>query len=162
MNDPLYMAVVDGHLEVPIEKGQLQAFDFSEVEKWQFHILAGTRSVHARVESYDSASRTFVIKLAGDRFQVTLKDQHDLLVDRLGLTKSAASAVSDIHAPMPGLVLDVMVQAGQTVEAGQPLLILEAMKMENVIKAQGAATISSVEILKGTTVDKGQLLVCMT
>ena len=60
---------------------------------------------------------------------------------------------------MPGLVLDVMVAEGDTVEAGTPLLILEAMKMENVLKSEGDGTIKSIKITKGEAVEKRQLLI---
>ena len=62
---------------------------------------------------------------------------------------------------MPGLVLDVLVTPGQKVEKGDALLILEAMKMENVIKASGEGVVKSIQVTKGAAVDKGQLLVEM-
>ena len=161
MQDSLYTAIVDGQLSVPIDKGHLESIDCTEVDQNLYHILSGHQSVLAEVESFDSAHRSFVIKLGGNRFVIAIKDRYDLLVDRLGLTKSVGASVSDVYAPMPGLVLDLLVQPGQTVEAGQPLLILEAMKMENIIKAGGEGIVESIQVSNGTTVDKGQLLVSM-
>ena len=62
---------------------------------------------------------------------------------------------------MPGLVLQILVEAGQTVQKGEPLLILEAMKMENVLKASGEGQVKSVNVQKGMAVDKGHLLLEM-
>ena len=62
-------------------------------------------------------------------------------------------------APMPGMVLNVLAEAGQTVEKGDALLVLEAMKMENLIKATAGATVGSIEIAEGQAVEKGQLLI---
>jgi biotin carboxyl carrier protein len=62
---------------------------------------------------------------------------------------------------MPGLVLNILVEAGQEVSKGDALLILEAMKMENVIKASGDGKVRSVKVKKGDAVDKGLLLVEM-
>ena len=62
---------------------------------------------------------------------------------------------------MPGLVLDLMVQPDQELEKGDHLLILEAMKMENIIKAEGAGKVKSVEVQKGETVEKGQVMIIM-
>ena len=60
---------------------------------------------------------------------------------------------------MPGKVLQVLVQPGDAVEEGQALLVLEAMKMENMIKAVAAGTVSEVPIAEGEAVEKGALLV---
>ena len=67
--------------------------------------------------------------------------------------------MGEIHAPMPGLVLEINVSEGQEVEKGDPLLILEAMKMENVIKAPGNGIIKKIHVEKGNPVEKNELLV---
>ena len=66
--------------------------------------------------------------------------------------------VSDLKAPMPGLVLEVSVEGGQQVSKGDGLLILEAMKMENVIKSPTDGVIKSISVNKGETVEKNQLI----
>ena len=72
---------------------------------------------------------------------------------------SAASASGTaVKAPMPGNILDVKVKAGDTVKAGDVLLVLEAMKMENEIMAPAAGTVASVNVAKGTTVNSGDVL----
>ena len=72
----------------------------------------------------------------------------------------AAGAVS-VTAPMPGNILDVKVKAGDSVKAGDTLLILEAMKMENEISAPQDGTIASVNVRKGDVVNSGDLLITM-
>ncbi|HNM32873.1 MAG TPA: biotin/lipoyl-binding protein, partial [Chitinophagales bacterium] len=64
-------------------------------------------------------------------------------------------------APMPGLVLDILVEAGQAVNKGDNLIILEAMKMENIIKASGSGTVKSIHVQKKDAVEKNQLLIEM-
>lgn len=161
MEELLYKAIVDGELEVEVDRKQLDELDARTDDGRHFHLLAGNVSLEAQLEAFDRRTRTFVIRLGGERFVIQLKDGHDLLVDRLGLTQMATAQVSDVEAPMPGLVLDILVEPGQTVEPGQKLLVLEAMKMENIIKADGEGTVESVEVEKGNPVDKGQLLIRM-
>ena len=72
----------------------------------------------------------------------------------------AAGAVQ-VNSPMPGNILDVKVSAGQAVKAGDVLVILEAMKMENEIVAPQDGTVASVSVKKGDTVNSGDLLVSM-
>jgi biotin carboxyl carrier protein len=67
--------------------------------------------------------------------------------------------MNTVKAPMPGLVLNIVVEPGQTVEKGDPMIILEAMKMENVIKAAGEGRVKAIKVQKGMAVDKGQLLI---
>jgi biotin carboxyl carrier protein len=92
-------------------------------------------------------------------YSLEFKDPLDVLVNKLGLAAVSDQTVKEIHAPMPGLVLEIQVSEGDTVEKGTPLLILEAMKMENVIKSPGDGVIKSVAVEKGAAVEKSALLV---
>ena len=75
-----------------------------------------------------------------------------------GVTVSGGESV---NAPMPGNILKVNVSVGQTVKAGQVLVVLEAMKMENEIMAPRAGTVAQVPVTKGSTVDTGATLVVL-
>ena len=76
--------------------------------------------------------------------------------------KSAAAAGGDpVNSPMPGTIVNVPVSAGQSVKKGDVLVVLEAMKMENEIKAERDATVVSVAVTKGESVDTGSLLVTL-
>ena len=77
----------------------------------------------------------------------------------LGRRREATdSARGEVHAPMPGLVVDVLVRAGEAVAVGQPVAVVEAMKMQNALVAPLAGTVSSVSVQAGTAVDSGALL----
>ena len=73
----------------------------------------------------------------------------------------ASAGAVEVKAPMPGNILDVKVKAGDSVKAGDTLLILEAMKMENEISAPQDGTIASVNVRKGDVVNSGDLLITM-
>jgi biotin carboxyl carrier protein len=77
----------------------------------------------------------------------------------LGLDNIAAKKINDIKAPMPGMVLNILVGEGQQVKKGDSLLVLEAMKMENVLKSPTDGMIKKVVAIKGTAVEKNQLLI---
>jgi len=83
----------------------------------------------------------------------------DLLLEKMGIANLETVQVNDLKAPMPGLILDILVTPGQTVKKGDQLLILEAMKMENVLKAPGDGVVASIEVEKGKSVEKGQILI---
>ena len=91
--------------------------------------------------------------------EATILDQLDQQVESMGLSKMDESKSKNILAPMPGLILDIMCKEGDEVEEGKSLLILEAMKMENVIKAEGSGIIEKIHNAVGDSVEKGQLII---
>lgn len=91
--------------------------------------------------------------------EAKILDQLDQQVESMGLSDIDEHKSKNVIAPMPGLILDIMCSEGEEIEEGKSLLILEAMKMENVIKAEGSGTISKIHKSIGNTVDKGQLII---
>ncbi len=154
-----YQATVNDQFD--FHELQLDAFDVIPTGLRTFHILRNNRSFHAEVISADYEKKELAIRVNGTRYDVRLADTYDQLVRKLGLAAGSAQVVKDIKAPMPGLVLQISVGPGDTVEKGDPLLILEAMKMENVLKAPGSGTVKKVSVNQGQAVEKNQLLIEM-
>jgi biotin carboxyl carrier protein len=125
----------------------------------QFHILKNQKAYKVEIESVDYKKKTFVFKVNGSVYTSTISDKYDRLIDQLGMKVGVVQHSGDVKAPMPGLVVEVSVAVGQTVAKGDKVMILEAMKMENVIKAAGDGVVKAVHIAKGKAVEKGQLLI---
>jgi biotin carboxyl carrier protein len=101
----------------------------------------------------------WIIGTRGDRVEVDVQDER-LERARRAAASSRPHRISDVLlAPMPGLVVRVAVQAGQPVEAGSSLVVLEAMKMENELRAVGSAIVDRIEVQPGQPVEKGDVLV---
>ncbi len=104
-------------------------------------------------------------KLGATRFRVSLGDRdfevhlRDPLEKEVTPASGAGAGPQEVRAPIPGKVVAVLVSAGAAVRAGQPVVVLEAMKMENQICAEGEGTVESVLVSPGGTVEGGQLLV---
>lgn len=111
------------------------------------------------IASLDTDNKLATIRINGRKYDLKLTDQFDKLLKDLGLEGMAVKKISEIKSPMPGLVLDILVQPGDSIKKGDQVLVLEAMKMENIIKAQSDAVVKSVNIEKGVAVEKGQVLV---
>lgn len=124
-----------------------------------FHIILDNKSYSVEVVSVDAQTKSFCFKINGKKYVVDLKDKFDLLLEKMGMNNSAANKINSIKAPMPGLIIDLRVKEGDHVKAGDPLLILEAMKMENVIKAAGDSVVKSLKVKKGESVEKNQVLI---
>ncbi len=139
--------------------GEPFAWDIADLGAGRFHILYEGRSYNAEVITIEHATKTIVLKLNGQRVELNAKNRLDLLLERLGMSNAAAAKVNELKAPMPGLIVDIRVVPGQAVLKGDPLLVLEAMKMENILKAPADGTVSSLKIALRDNVQKGQVLV---
>lgn len=161
MNKDSYRLTVNGHYNIELSAGQARQLDSIAEGEDQYHLLIGETAYRAELLEADPASRQYRFRINGSMYQVQIADDQDQLIQKLGLTAGSSLKQNTVKAPMPGLVLKVMVAAGQQVHKGDPLLILEAMKMENVIKAACDGTVKTVKTTQGAAVDKGQLLLEM-
>ena len=159
-NEPFKISV-NGHYDFDLNPEDAKNLDIVPDSDGKFHILHQGKSYHAELVEADYATRQFIFKINGTRFNVHIADHYDRLVQQLGLHLGSSQKANIVKAPMPGLVLSLLVEAGQAVAKGDPLLILEAMKMENVLKAAADGTVKSIHVQKGAAVEKGQLLLEM-
>lgn len=110
--------------------------------------------------SYDVLADTMrdqvTLQMLGERFVVQVEDDRERAAQAVAGQK--AGGRREVRAAMPGIVVDVRVQAGDTVEEGQVLVVLEAMKMQNPLGAEGPGKVAKVHCKKGDTVASGALL----
>jgi biotin carboxyl carrier protein len=117
-----------------------------------YSILIDGRSYEARVEETPTA---LVVVVDGRRFEIDVRDPRRFLRKGAG---AGADGVQTVAAPMPGKVVRVLVAAGDDVAAGQGLLVVEAMKMQNEMKAPRAGKVLSLSAAEGATVTAGEVL----
>jgi biotin carboxyl carrier protein len=134
-------------------------WDRIKISEGYFHIIYQDQNYRAEVISADKSTKIFVLKINGKNYSVDLKDKFDLLLEKMGMNTAAAGKINHIKAPMPGLIIDLKVKEGDLVKQGDQLLILEAMKMENILKSHGEGKVKTVKVKKGDTVEKGQVLI---
>lgn len=104
-------------------------------------------------------SKSMTIRHQHTTYDLEFKNELDLVLDKMGIKRVSESANTDIKAPMPGKVIDVVVKEGDQVTKGDAILILEAMKMENVLKAENDCSIKKVLVASSESVEKNQVLV---
>src|ERR1035437_4052004 len=136
-------------------EGKDIAFDLIAINPTTFHVLKDNKSYNLEIVNHNIAEKSFQIKVNNTLYNLTVKDKYDELLHKLGLDKVMVSKVSNIKAPMPGLVLTILVEEGQEVKKGDTLIVLEAMKMENSLKSPTDGKVKKVCVKKGLAVEKG-------
>ncbi len=147
--------------ELSVLPEQAKTLDAIAVGEQQFHVLKNDVNYKASIETADYANKSYTIKVNGTRYEVKIADVYDRLIQQMGISSGGATKSNNVQSPMPGLVLSILVSEGQSVEKGDNLLILEAMKMENILKATGKGVIKSIQVQQGAVVEKRQLLITM-
>lgn len=139
--------------------GQELQLDSHELRDGHLHFIYGHKSYRAELVSENRENKTAVVKVNGTIYHVAIEDQFDGLLKAMGLNGAAGKLALELKAPMPGLVLSLNVTEGQEIKQGDSLLVLEAMKMENMLKAASDGTVKKIFVAKGDKVEKNQVLI---
>jgi len=123
-------------------------------------VKIGTRVYRVVVQRRQGRGR-YTLWIDGYRFEAEALDERTRAIRDMSAASAAPVGPAPVRAPMPGLIVRVNVKAGDKVHAGQGIVVMEAMKMENELRATAAGTVKSVEAVPGTAVEKGALLVAL-
>lgn len=142
-----------------LSESDLKNLDALQVEQSKYHVLKNHIPYTAEIISANFISKKYIVKVNNNIYEVAIDGALDILIKGLGIQTGRTKVINVIKAPMPGLILEINVEVGQTVKENDPLLILEAMKMENSFLSPRDGIIKSIAVKKGIAVDKGQLLI---
>jgi biotin carboxyl carrier protein len=158
VNDTHSFAISAENKEIRVNN-ELIKLDSLPLNGKSTHVIYQNRSYTIEIAAFDKAEKTAAIKVNGTIYTLSIEDQFDQLLKQLGMDTLATNKVQQIKAPMPGLVLSVLVAVGDEVKKGDSLLVLEAMKMENMIKSPTDGSIKKIEIKQGDKVEKNETLI---
>ena len=144
--------------EVAVDGERLRAH-LTEVEGTPLRQVVIGDDVHRVVVRRDGGRGRYTLWIDGYRYEVEALDERTRAIRDMSTATAVASGPTPLVAPMPGLIVRVNVEPGDTVDAGQGLVVMEAMKMENELRATAAGTVTAVRVAPGTAVEKGALLV---
>jgi biotin carboxyl carrier protein len=147
-----------GELQVLVDGRPMSSSVVTDQEHHRTLMLLDSRSFDAEV--YHSNGVTSVL-LAGREFPCIVEDERLVSIRRVaGLTTTSHDTV--VKAPMPGLIVRILKETGETVNKGESLLIVEAMKMENELKSPINGRVIDIHVAIGRPVDKGQSLITLS
>lgn len=162
-----YLVEIEGRTFVVALHGALASVNdappvsvhIEEVEGTPVRLVTVGGTLHRVTARRDGARGTYALRIDGRRYQVDALDERTRAIRDLADAARAPSGPAPLTAPMPGLVVRVHVAVGDAVIAGQPLVVIEAMKMENELRALAAGTVRAVHATPGQPVEKGAVLV---
>jgi len=138
---------------------QVIDWDIINLGNDRFHIIYKSNSYQAELIEANLEEKSFLFYINGQKQEVVVKDKFDLLLEKMGLDDLKSNKMNDIKAPMPGLILSINIKEGDEVQKGDAIMILEAMKMENVLKSPGEGIVKSIAVKQGDSVEKNQVLI---
>ncbi|MDP9205598.1 MAG: acetyl-CoA carboxylase biotin carboxyl carrier protein subunit [Gemmatimonadota bacterium] len=135
--------------------------ELSDIERSPVRMLQVGTNVYRVVAQKRQGRGRYTLWVDGYRFETEALDERTRAIRDLSAASEGPMGPAPILAPMPGLILRVRVKVGDKVAAGQGIVVMEAMKMENELRAAAAGVVKSVEVSAGTAVEKGALLVAL-
>ncbi len=133
-------------------------WDIVKIKENSYHIIKNHRSYSAEILNFNSSNKTITVKVNGHKHEFKISDRYDEVLHEMGLDTLATIKITELRAPMPGMVIEICAKAGQQIKTGDKLLVLEAMKMENILKSPVDGIIKKVNIKTRDTVEKNSIL----
>jgi biotin carboxyl carrier protein len=154
-----YKVTVNDTFHFDLEKENVAQLDAVHLETSKFHILHENTPYQAEITTSDFLQKSYTVKVNNNTYVVAIANPLDILIKEMGFEIGLAKQINFIKAPMPGLILEISVVAGQMVKENDNLIILGAMKMENSFLSPRDGVIKSISVAVGDAVNKGQLLI---
>lgn len=162
-----YLTTVNGQrFEIELDKdgrliinGEARQVDFQHISEALYSALINHKSVEALVERHEGR---YQVLIEGELYAVEVLDERQQRLMSASSGFGAAQGEVTIRSPMPGLIIAVRVSEGEAVRKGQPLVVLESMKMENDIKAPRDGKVERIHVEKGQTVEQNKALVTLS
>ncbi len=131
----------------------------SKNENGSYLALINGLEVIADLQEINEEDKTITLKIDQQKYVVSIEEPGDILLKSVGVAINTTKKIANLKSAMPGLVLQVLVKPGDAVKKGDTLVIVEAMKMENLFKATADATVADVKITEKQIIEKGQELI---
>ncbi len=154
-----YFIKINEQLEITTTSSEIEDQDIIRLSRAEYHCLFSQRSFKAEIINIDSHSNEVLLNVNGRQYSCQISNSLNLRIQSLNGNSKRRKQQGQLVASMPGMVLSILVEEGQRVSKGDPLIILEAMKMENVLKAGVSGIVSKINCDNNSPVDKGQLLI---
>ncbi|GJM44459.1 MAG: acetyl-CoA carboxylase biotin carboxyl carrier protein subunit [Gemmatimonadota bacterium] len=143
----------DGTLRVELD-GEPVSADLTRLQSSLHSLLVDG---HSREMVVERDGDRVIVLLDGERIETTVYDEVTRALAKIG--GAGSTGAPEVCAPMPGVVVDILVKPGDPVATGQAVIVVEAMKMQNELAAESDGVVASIEVAVGDTVGGGDVLI---
>jgi len=154
-----FKAKVNNSIDFDISTDDIADLDIVKISHSNYHLLHKNKSFHSKVVFSNFNKKQYQVSVNNTVYNVAIANDLDIQIKDMGFFNGSKKDITSIIAPMPGLILEINVEVGQEIQENDPLLILEAMKMENIITAPINGVIKAIHTNKGDAVIKNQLII---
>ncbi|MBK8486075.1 MAG: acetyl-CoA carboxylase biotin carboxyl carrier protein subunit [Saprospiraceae bacterium] len=155
---PTFQAICGEHI-IHATEDEISEKGISKIAPDTYRILHNNKNFQASITNISLLDNTIELKIGKRKKIIQIKNPIQQLIQTLGYNDSKANHLDSLQAPMPGMVLEIPIQVGDLVLKGDHLITLEAMKMENILKATQEGKIKEIRVLKGDKIEKNQILI---
>ena len=138
--------------------GKFKVLKISHSEK-EIILSNGSKKFECKILKENPIDQSYIIKINGEISTIRLIKQVEKTIEKLGIQKGSQTNINILKAPMPGLILDVVVKESDIVKKGDPVIILEAMKMENILSSPVDGKVKEIKVNPQQTVEKNNILI---
>ena len=156
--------VINGGIQSDLSNENLLDYEVLEINylKKEIILLNGIKKYKCEILKENIKNQSYIIKINGQISSIRLLKSVEKTIEKLGINKNSLQNVNVIKAPMPGLILEVLFKEGDNVKKGEPIIILEAMKIENILTSPVDAIIKEIKVKPQQTVEKNNVLINFT
>jgi len=128
-----YTLKVNSDHEFKLNASDISNTDIIKLSESKHHVLHNNKSIITEIITSNFNLKSYEVKVNNNTYNININNDLDNLIKEMGFEVGSSKLVNEIKAPMPGLILDILVEISQEVKEDDALLILEAMKMETTI-----------------------------
>ena len=149
----------DVHLDLSQrDLGKFKVIEINHSEK-EIILYDGFKKFECKILKENSIDQSYIVKINGEISTIRLIKQVEKTIQKLGIQKGSQKNINILKAPMPGFILDVIVKESDLVKKDDPVIILEAMKMENILSSPVDGIVKKIKVNPRQTVEKNNILI---
>jgi len=153
--------ILNSVIQLDLSQKDLDKFKVLEINHSKKEIILsdGSEKFECKILKENIINQSYIVKINGEISTIRLIKQVEKTIENMGIQNGSQKNINILKAPMPGLILDVIVKESDLVKKGDPLIILEAMKMENILLSPLDGIVKGVKVNPQQTVEKNNILI---
>ena len=153
--------ILNSVVQLDLSQTDVDKFKVLEINYTKKEIILsnGSKKLECKILKENVIDQSYIVRINGEISTIRLIKQVEKTIEKLGIQKENQKNINVLKAPMPGLILDVVIKESELVKKGDPVIILEAMKMENILSSPVDGIVKEIKVTPQQTVEKNNILI---